>query len=57
MLLTLSDAGIGDIALHGGKNLSHFMAATRQFVYRLEIDEKIKEMTHIPNIEQIQHSS
>lgn len=34
MLLTLTDAGVRNIGLHGGKNLSHFVAATRQFVYR-----------------------
>ncbi|KAI8883211.1 hypothetical protein K501DRAFT_219648 [Backusella circina FSU 941] len=43
MLLTLSDAGIRDISLHGGKNLSHFMAATRQFVYRTSTTLQLNE--------------
>ena len=34
MLLTLADAGVKDLSLHGTKNLTHFMCATRQFVYR-----------------------
>lgn len=34
MLLTLTDAGIRNIGIHGGKNLTHFIAATRHFVYR-----------------------
>ncbi|KAG0738113.1 hypothetical protein G6F35_006069 [Rhizopus arrhizus] len=43
LLLTLTDAGVKKIHLHGGKNLSHFIAATRRFAYRtsstLEVNE------------------
>ncbi|KAG1436309.1 hypothetical protein G6F56_013612 [Rhizopus delemar] len=34
LLLTLTDAGLKKIHLHGGKNLTHFVAATRRFAYR-----------------------
>ncbi|KAI8142237.1 beta-lactamase-like protein [Fennellomyces sp. T-0311] len=36
MLLTLADAGVKDLTIHGSKNLTHFMAATRQFVNHLQ---------------------
>ncbi|KAI8817703.1 beta-lactamase-like protein [Fimicolochytrium jonesii] len=35
MLLSLADAGNKKITVHGGKNLTHFMAATRHFVFRM----------------------
>jgi ribonuclease Z len=34
MLLTVSDAGINKLTLHGGPNLTHFIVATRHFIYR-----------------------
>ncbi|KAL0084877.1 beta-lactamase-like protein [Phycomyces blakesleeanus] len=34
MLLTLTDVGTKRLDLHGGKNLTHLMAAMRQFIYR-----------------------
>ncbi|KAG2206524.1 hypothetical protein INT47_008541 [Mucor saturninus] len=52
MLLTLTDAGIKHIGIHGGKNLAHFIASTRHFVYRTsttvdlhEIDETCQPFT------------
>ncbi|GAA5814487.1 hypothetical protein MFLAVUS_007984 [Mucor flavus] len=44
MLLTLTDAGIKNIGLHGGKNLTHFIAATRHFVYRTSTNVNINEI-------------
>ncbi|RKO90367.1 beta-lactamase-like protein, partial [Blyttiomyces helicus] len=35
MLLSLADAGNRSITIHGGKNLTHFMASTRHFVFRM----------------------
>ncbi|KAJ3160938.1 hypothetical protein HDU86_008300 [Geranomyces michiganensis] len=35
MLLSLASAGNQEIAVHGGKNLNHFMASARHFVYRM----------------------
>ncbi|KAJ3154010.1 Zinc phosphodiesterase ELAC protein 2 [Geranomyces variabilis] len=35
MLLSLASAGNQEISVHGGKNLNHFMASTRHFVYRM----------------------
>ncbi|KAL1915603.1 uncharacterized protein VTP21DRAFT_6727 [Calcarisporiella thermophila] len=43
MLLTLADAGTKGINLHGGKNLTHFMAATRHFVYRSSMKLQTQE--------------
>ncbi|SAM00816.1 hypothetical protein [Absidia glauca] len=47
MLLTLADSGLRHINLHGGKNLTHFMASTRFFMYRtsttVHVNEFIKE--------------
>ncbi|TPX37621.1 hypothetical protein SmJEL517_g00625 [Synchytrium microbalum] len=34
MLLSLSDAGNRNIQIHGGTNLTHYIAATRHFVFR-----------------------
>lgn len=34
MILTLADAHGKDLRIHGGKNLTHFIAATRHFSYR-----------------------
>ncbi|KAI8971600.1 beta-lactamase-like protein [Mycotypha africana] len=45
MLLTLTDTGIGNIDLHGGKNLSHLIAATRQFVYRTNANVNVHEFS------------
>ncbi|TPX63921.1 hypothetical protein SpCBS45565_g06248 [Spizellomyces sp. 'palustris'] len=38
MLLTLADAGSSSIRLNGPNNLTHFMAATRHFIYRQSLD-------------------
>ncbi|KAI8998136.1 beta-lactamase-like protein [Gaertneriomyces semiglobifer] len=38
MLLTLADAGTTELRLHGPPNLTHFMAATRHFIYRESLD-------------------
>ncbi|OBZ86036.1 Zinc phosphodiesterase ELAC protein 2 [Choanephora cucurbitarum] len=43
MLLTLTDTGIKKIDLHGPKNLSHFVAATRHFVYRTNATVNVSE--------------
>ncbi|CEP15250.1 hypothetical protein [Parasitella parasitica] len=45
MLLTLTDAGVRNIDIHGGKNLSHFIAATRQFVYRTNATVNVHEFS------------
>ena len=34
MLLTLADAGVKDLTIHGPKNLTHFLVGTRHFIYR-----------------------
>ncbi|RKO93416.1 beta-lactamase-like protein [Blyttiomyces helicus] len=34
MMLTLADAGTKSLKIHGPNNLTHFLAATRHFVYR-----------------------
>ncbi|CAO3625090.1 unnamed protein product [Cunninghamella blakesleeana] len=34
MLLTVTDAGVRDLNIYGGKNLTHFLVSTRHFVYR-----------------------
>ncbi|KAI8092716.1 beta-lactamase-like protein [Halteromyces radiatus] len=43
MLLTLADAGIQNLDLYGGKNLTHFMASTRNFVYRTSMTVQTHE--------------
>ncbi|KAI8085970.1 beta-lactamase-like protein [Gilbertella persicaria] len=43
MLLTLTDAGVKNIDIHGAKNLSHFVAATRHFVYRTNATVNVHE--------------
>ncbi|KAL9541305.1 hypothetical protein PS6_010359 [Mucor atramentarius] len=45
MLLTLTDAGVRNVDIHGGKNLSHFVAATRQFVYRTNATVNVHEFS------------
>ncbi|TPX59209.1 hypothetical protein SpCBS45565_g07801 [Spizellomyces sp. 'palustris'] len=35
MLLSLADAGNRHITVHGGQNLTHFMASTRHFVFKM----------------------
>ncbi|KAK9709421.1 hypothetical protein K7432_009066 [Basidiobolus ranarum] len=46
MMLTLADAGTSKLTLHGGPNLTHFIAATRHFIqrssFRLDLNETMK---------------
>ncbi|KAI9202724.1 beta-lactamase-like protein [Polychytrium aggregatum] len=44
MLLSLADAGNRRITLHGGKNLTHFLASTRHFVFRMDSAVSTNEM-------------
>ncbi|KAG2217086.1 hypothetical protein INT45_004075 [Circinella minor] len=37
MLLTLADAGVKDLTIHGPKNLTHFLVGTRHFIYRTSL--------------------
>ncbi|ORX93536.1 Metallo-hydrolase/oxidoreductase [Basidiobolus meristosporus CBS 931.73] len=43
MMLTLADAGATKINLHGGPNLTHFIAATRHFIQRSSLDVGLNE--------------
>ncbi|ORZ12300.1 beta-lactamase-like protein [Absidia repens] len=43
MLLTLADAGLQNVNLFGGKNLTHYMASTRFFVYRTSMTVHTRE--------------
>ncbi|KAI9310318.1 beta-lactamase-like protein [Dichotomocladium elegans] len=43
MLLTIADGGVKDVTLHGPKNLTHFLASTRHFIYREHISIKTDE--------------
>ncbi|KAI7875046.1 hypothetical protein K492DRAFT_153101 [Lichtheimia hyalospora FSU 10163] len=43
MLLTVADGGVKDLTLHGPKNLTHFMASTRHFIYRTSLSVKTEE--------------
>ncbi|KAJ3331524.1 hypothetical protein HDU76_002939 [Blyttiomyces sp. JEL0837] len=44
MLLTLADAGNNAITVHGGKNLTHFLAAARNFVFRMSAGVSTNEL-------------
>ncbi|KAI7908336.1 beta-lactamase-like protein [Cokeromyces recurvatus] len=44
MLLTMTDAGVRNINIHGGKNLAHFIASTRHFVYRTNSTINVHEL-------------
>ncbi|ORX60584.1 hypothetical protein DM01DRAFT_1380882 [Hesseltinella vesiculosa] len=45
MILTVADAGVDHLKLCGGPNLTHFMAATRQFVFRTGITVETQEFS------------
>ncbi|KAI8847528.1 tRNase Z endonuclease-domain-containing protein [Chytridium lagenaria] len=44
MLLTLADAGNNVITIHGGKNLTHMLAACRPFVFRMSSGVRVHEI-------------
>ncbi|KAJ3012113.1 hypothetical protein HKX48_006440, partial [Thoreauomyces humboldtii] len=44
MMLSLATAGNTDVMIHGGNNLTHFMAATRHFVFRMASTVKTYEI-------------
>ncbi|KAI9103213.1 beta-lactamase-like protein [Phlyctochytrium arcticum] len=46
MLLTMADAGTSSLGLKGPRNLTHFMAATRHFIYRDALDLSTYEFDH-----------
>ncbi|KAI8985218.1 beta-lactamase-like protein [Pilobolus umbonatus] len=48
LLLTLSDVGTRNLHIHGGKNLTHFIAATRHFVYRTSTTLNVHEYISNP---------
>ncbi|KAI8060489.1 beta-lactamase-like protein [Gongronella butleri] len=43
MILTVADAGVKDLSLCGGPNMAHFLASTRQFVFRTGINVQTHE--------------
>ncbi|OZJ02530.1 hypothetical protein BZG36_04131 [Bifiguratus adelaidae] len=43
LLLTVADAGLSRLKLQGGRNLTHSIAAMRQFLYRQNIDVETLE--------------
>ncbi|ORX97727.1 Metallo-hydrolase/oxidoreductase [Basidiobolus meristosporus CBS 931.73] len=43
MMLTLADAGTTKLTLHGGPNLTHFIAATRHFIQRSSLKLGLNE--------------
>ncbi|RUP50800.1 hypothetical protein BC936DRAFT_137640 [Jimgerdemannia flammicorona] len=46
MLMSLADQGTKNVKLLGGKNLTHFMAATRHFIYRTSMSVETHEFDH-----------
>ncbi|CAO3589347.1 unnamed protein product [Absidia cylindrospora] len=46
MLLTLADAGLQNVNLFGGKNLTHYMASARFFVYRTSMTVHTREFVN-----------
>ncbi|KAI8388141.1 beta-lactamase-like protein [Radiomyces spectabilis] len=48
MLLTLADAGTQNLHIHGGRNLTHLMVATRPFVYRTSMAVETHEFDGNP---------
>ncbi|TPX53354.1 hypothetical protein SeMB42_g00852 [Synchytrium endobioticum] len=52
MLLSLRDAGNRNITIHGGTNLTHYIAATRHFVFRMSSKVHVNELQpHSPDFQ------